>query len=215
MTFGRPHGPDNRLQSGLKEYAPTSSLNFQWDMVIKYSDDEFREDLLTALREGSGLRNTLLVTAICSGWDGMTSPVSKTRKLKRTARRFGYHAIATIDSVLSRVQIPATSGNVNHRHYWPVISVIQDSYVWLTPPSGAKPNCRLTREESQLANAYCLVRGFGSDAIDYDLVDAVAENYEELSPYFDYLSSVDEISMDSLHRIMETKPEVALAEGAL
>jgi hypothetical protein len=194
-------------------YAPAHGLKFQWDMVIAHSDDEFRQDLLTALETGDALRNMLLLTVICSGWDGMSSPVSKTRKLKRTARRFGYHAIATIDSVSNRVQMPL--GNVSTRYYWPVTTVIQESYVWLTPPSGAKPKGCLTEEESRLANAYCIVRGLGRDSVDYDVVQAVAQNYEELSPYLDFLRSSGDVTMDSIYRILDTKPELALAEGAL
>ena len=215
MRFGHVHGPHTRLHSGLLDHQPASGLSFIWRNIIERADDEVLEDILSALKQGDEYRNVILVSAICSGWDGMTSPLSKDKKLKRTARRFAYHCIATIDSA-----VPAgTKGNkpeiLNQRDYAPLILNMQQSYKWLTPPSRVKPKGRLTEEESLLANVYCLVKAHSKRNLDDKVLQTIADNFDELKKYTGYIAAMESVSMDSIEKLLGTKPELALAEGAL
>lgn len=215
LRFGHVHGPHTRLHSGLLDHQPALGLSFIWRNIIERADSEVLEDILSALNHGTGYRNTILVSAICSGWDGMTSPFAKDKKLKRTARRFAYHCIATIDSVVTADMKGSKTELLSQRHYAPLVLSMQRSYTWLTPPSRVKPKGRLTEEESRLANVYCLVKAHSKKNLDTKALYLVAANYEALKKYSGYIAAMESLNLDSIEKLLDTKPELALAEGAL
>lgn len=215
IVFGHRYGPFPRLYSELIEYETGDGLSYIWKQFIENADEPLLEDLLAVLRTGRRTRNTLLISAICYGYDGMTSPLGKSKKLKRTTRRFTYHAMATIDTVCFLEGLGDESKTpLRTTEYVHLIRTIQTGYSWLTPPSKARPDGPLNSEEALLANAFVIANGIGRDGVRESAVQVIADNYEELRPYFKLLYSSEKTS-DGVEAILATTPVIALTAGAL
>lgn len=213
--FGHPHGPFPRLYSELIDY-PADSYSYDWKTFIQHADDELLEDILSALRKGSERRNLLLVTAICGGYDGMGRLLGSGKRLKRTARRFAYHVIDTIDMlclVAGVNDLPADSAFLR-KSSW-LIGYVRESYSWLTPPSKSRPDGPLTDKETLLANAFVVTKGIGRDGSLEPGVRFLADNFDEMEPYFKTIHSYSEVTVAHLQALLATKPILALSSGAL
>lgn len=215
VGFGRMQGPYPFVQSKLLGSETMTGHWHIWENLVKHADDQLLHDLLAAMESGTAFSNLILTGAACLNHDGMGSPVTKGGHLKRTARRFIYHSIATIDIASRLINAPRNTWIIPRRKYDPLISNIQSSYYWLTPPSRLRPNSPLSENDSLLANAYCLVAGLHGDTKDKVLLSFIAENFSALEPYLDYIISSEIINRGRLESLLETSPELSLSAGAL
>lgn len=217
VVFGEYlHGPHKRLYSELVGYDTDGHL-FIWKRVLQCADDQLLEDILDSLRQGSEIRNALLVSAVCSGYDGMGKPIGKNGLLKRSARRFAYHALATVDLACELEGIREKSLNGSSlRHYRGTLTNIRNGFSWLTPPSKAHGTGALTEAESRLAKAFVVTKGTQRDDAMEQGIHFLAEHYDEMESYFPLIhSSAESNTLSGVHALLATKPEMALASGAL
>jgi hypothetical protein len=213
--FGQRHGPFPRLYSELIEYETGDGLSYVWKRFIENADDQILEDLLASLKRGNRMRNILLVSVICYGHDGMTTPLGKSGKLKRTTRRFAYHAMVTIDMICFLGGLGACPKSpLRMTEYTHLIRAIQLGYQWLTPPAKARPNGPLNSDEVLFANAFVVAKGDGVTGVREPVVHAIATNYESLRPYFRAIYASGK-GVDGINALLATMPEPALSEGAL
>ena len=216
LIFGEPYGAFPRLYSEMIGYQ-TDGYYYVWKRILMCADDDLLESILSALKNGNGVRNVILLSAICGGYDGMGKVFGKSGKLKRSARRFAYHAIETIDTVclLAEVNMDSVADAVSIRSFRGLALHIQNGFSWLTPPSRTYSNGPLTDEESLLANSFVITGGVGPDNLMVPGIHLIADNYEELKPYFKLIHSSNDKSVDRLRALLETRPALALVSGAL
>lgn len=216
VVFGESLGPFPRLYSELIGYE-TDGYSYVWKRILQCADDEILEDILAALRQGSEVRNKLLLLAICGGYDGMGKPMGKNGLLKRSARRFAYHALETVDMACFLGGVgEAQQNSASFRKYRGLLSDIQNGFSWLTPPSKSHDVGPLNEKDSLLAKAFVITKGIQRDGAMEPGVHFLAENYDEMKPYFHLIYSTAERStVNSLRALLATRPELALASGAL
>jgi hypothetical protein len=147
----------------------------------------------------------------------MGKPIGKNGSLKRSARRFAYHALETVDTAcfLGGVTETHLSGSSFRKHRG-LVNDIQNGFSWLTPPSKSHDVGPLNEKESLLAKAFIVTRGIHRDGAMEPGVHFLAENYEEMEPYFSLIySAAERNTVNGLRALLATKPELALASGAL
>lgn len=217
IVFGHPHGPYPRLYSELVGYGTDGFLH-DWKRILECADDELLEDLLASLKRGSEIHNVLLVRAVCGGYDGMGKTIGKNGKLKRSARRFAYHALATLDLAcdLEGVGGRRRMSDWEIRRYRWLLQSVQAGFSWLTPPSKTHDTGPLTEDESRLARAFVVTQGTQRDNLMEPGIYFLAEHYDEMKPFFRLIySSAGRNTLSGLQALLATKPEAALASGAL
>lgn len=218
INFGEQlHGPQTYLRSKLLEYPAPDGHSFLWKRIVQCADQEVLVSLLEALQQGSEFRNLLFLSAVCGGYDGMGRPIGKNGLLKRSARRFIFHAQETVELVCLVAGLKEEKMGLNdfrkHRH---LVGNIQNGFLWLTPPNKKHAAGHLSASDASLAKAFVVADGSRRGDDKNAVVSFIADHYEELRPYFQliYRSSKD-IGVSGMQALLATKPVASLSSGAL
>ena len=162
------------------------------------------------LKGDGNIRDMMIATAACNGYDGMGRVIGK-KGVKHTVIRFVHHAVATVDAVIyarSPILRNRSSSALGQEMYY-----ISDSYHKLTPPSGKKHKGPLTESERGMANAYCLENMLGLDVPDDDMT-YFAQHYAAIEPVLGIVIDRDDMSRALVDNIIGSHT-ASLTEGVL
>lgn len=186
--------------------APDAKLQADWDRIILLAGEPLIATLDNALGNGRSDRDQAIIAGVCKGPGRFVNVVGKGGKLTPTVTRYYYFLISVIDVVM-RVQGSMGDDTINYfAQTERIYSVLRRDY-------GHKGG-ELSKKEVRMARTLMLSALLGARLRASD-VDYFSENYDALEPYLDLIIQRKEMSGNQIKVLIETRPELALAEGAL
>lgn len=184
---------------------PNDKFQNEWDRFVLFAGSSLIGTLDKALVNGSSGRDQTIIAGVCQGSSSFVNAVGKGGKLTPTATRYFYFLISVVDVVI-RVQGPWRE---DLNYFGPV----QRIYSSLRRDYGGKGG-ELSKKEIRLARTVMLsaLLNIRLRAVD---IDYFSENYDALEPYLDFIIQRNDMSENQIKALVETRPEPALAEGAL
>jgi hypothetical protein len=185
---------------------PDEKLQKEWDRIVLLAGDSLIGTLDKALGTGSSGRDQTIIAGVSQGPSRFTNMVGKGGRLTPTATRYFHFLISVIDVVI-RVQGPWREDIINY------FGTVQRIYSSLRRDYGGKGG-ELSKKEIRMARTVILSALLNTRLRASD-VDYFSDNYDTLEPYLDLIIQRKDMSENQIKALIETRPEPALAEGAL
>lgn len=186
---------------------PSALNKNQWQKIVLRVNSGLLEELDRELGDGRSARDQLLIAGIANSERSLINVFGKGGKITPTTTRYFYFVITVIDIVLE-VRGPWNGVKpLEHFHS------VQRSYQRLKRSYGAKGG-KLSLADAGMARAVVISELLNLRSRPEEL-EYFARNYDSLKNYLPIIVQRKEICSNHLAALLDTKPQLALSEGAL
>lgn len=180
-----------------------------WRTVITNASAETVVALDEAVGNGTALKERIIIAAVHRGHNYQSSKLGKNGRLRPGATRYIHHVIATSDVLVRAGTHPDDDTEAIRNYLNPALrsfDILKRSYGSKSGPLSKED----ARKACALTLSHCMRVPLNPEGLKY-----FSDNYDDLSKYIELFVQRKDLNIETATMLLASKPEQALADGAL